>query len=91
MISVAQVVFAADIRSVKPDKVGISSERLARLDKYLQDQIDSKKTGGIIALIARHGKIAYHKAFGFANIESGEQLTTDHLFRLYSMTKPIKR
>lgn len=89
MISVVPTVFAADIRSVKPEKVGISSERLTRLDRYLQDQIDSEKTGGIIVLIARHGKIAYHKAFGFADIESGEKLTTDHLFRLYSMTKPI--
>jgi len=40
-------------------------------------------------LIARRGKIAYHKAFGFADIESGTKLTTDYLFRLHSMTKPV--
>jgi len=80
---------AKDMETAKPEDVGISSERLARLDKFAQELIDNKKTGGIVMLIARRGKIVYHKAFGFADVESGTKLTTDYLFRLYSMTKPI--
>ncbi len=55
----------------------------------MQDMIDNKKTGGIVVLIARKGKVVHHKAFGYADIESGTKLTTDCLFRLWSMTKPI--
>jgi CubicO group peptidase (beta-lactamase class C family) len=78
-----------DIKTAKPEEVGISSERLVRLDKFAQELIDNKKTGGIVMLIARRGKIAYHKAFGYADIESGTKLTTEYLFRLHSMTKPV--
>ncbi len=80
---------AQDVKVVAPESVGLSSERLARLSKSMQDDIDQKKTGGIVVLIARHGSIAYHKAFGMADIESGKKMQTDSLFRLYSMTKPI--
>ena len=82
-------VSAGDFKTAKPEQVGMSSERLARMDKFMQEQIDNKKTGGIIVLVARKGKIVHHKAFGYADIESGQKLTTGHLFRLYSMTKPV--
>jgi CubicO group peptidase (beta-lactamase class C family) len=80
---------AMDTKAVAPESVGLSSERLVRLDKAMQDYIDQKHTAGIVMLIARHGSIAYYKAFGMADIESGKKMKTDSLFRLYSMTKPI--
>jgi CubicO group peptidase (beta-lactamase class C family) len=40
-------------------------------------------------MIVRHGKVAYKKAFGKANLETGEAMRTDHLFRMASMTKII--
>jgi CubicO group peptidase (beta-lactamase class C family) len=78
-----------DIKVAAPESVGLSSERLARIDRAMQEDIDSRKTGGIVVLIARRGSIAYHRAFGMADIESGEKMRTDHMFRLYSMTKPV--
>ncbi len=80
---------AQDTKTVAPESVGLSPERLERLTQAMQEDIDQKKTGGIVVLIARHGSIAYHKAFGMADIESGRKMQTDHLFRLYSMTKPV--
>jgi CubicO group peptidase (beta-lactamase class C family) len=80
---------AGDAKVVVPESVGLSSERLERLSRAMQEDIDQKKTGGIVVLIARHGSIAYHKAFGMADIESGRKMQTDSLFRLYSMTKPV--
>ena len=80
---------AGDAKVVAPESVGLSSERLERLTKAMQEDIDQKKTGGVVVLIARHGSIAYHKAFGMADIESGKKMLTDSLFRLYSMTKPV--
>lgn len=82
-------IMAKDIKTARPETVGLSSERLARLDKVMQAMIDNKKTGGIVLLIARKGKVVHHKAFGFADIESGTKMTSDYLFRLWSMTKPI--
>jgi CubicO group peptidase (beta-lactamase class C family) len=82
-------VSAKDPKAAAPESVGLSTERLDRLGKAMQDDIDQKKTGGIVVLIARHGAIAYHKAFGMADIESGKKMQTDNLFRLYSMTKPV--
>ncbi len=87
--TLAASVSAKDPKAVAPETLGFSSERLARIDKAMQEDIDQKKTGGIVVLVARHGKIAYHKAFGMADIESGKKMQTDSLFRLYSMTKPV--
>jgi CubicO group peptidase (beta-lactamase class C family) len=80
---------AKELKVVSPESVGLSSERLSRIDKVMQEEIDQKKKAGMVVLVARHGSIAYHNAFGFADIESGAKMDTDKLFRLYSMTKPI--
>jgi CubicO group peptidase (beta-lactamase class C family) len=80
---------AGDVKTVAPENVGLSSERLERLSKAMQEDIDQKKTGGIVVLIARHGSIAYHRAFGMADSEAGKRMQIDSLFRLYSMTKPV--
>jgi CubicO group peptidase (beta-lactamase class C family) len=80
---------AQGLQFAKPEQVGMSSERLARIDKFLQEKIDQKRAAGVVVLIARRGKIVHFKAYGMANIESGVKMRTDHLFRLYSQTKPI--
>jgi CubicO group peptidase (beta-lactamase class C family) len=80
---------AGAAKVVTPESVGLSSERLERLAKAMQEDVDQKKTGGVVVLIARHGSIAYHKAFDMADVESGKKMQTDSLFRLYSMTKPV--
>jgi len=80
---------AQDVEVVAPESVGVSSARLARLDRAMQNYIDQEKLAGIVVLIARHGSIVHHKAFGMADIESGKKMRTDHLVRMYSMTKPV--
>jgi CubicO group peptidase (beta-lactamase class C family) len=89
LIVLAMEIPAQDIKVVVPEKVGLSSERLDRLDKAMEEEIDQKHKAGIVVLIARRGSIAHFKAYGMADIESGVKMRTDHLFRLYSMTKPI--
>ncbi|MBN2321119.1 MAG: beta-lactamase family protein [Acidobacteria bacterium] len=80
---------AQNVEFAEPVDVGLSSERLARLDRAMQAYIDQEKLAGIVVLVARHGSIVHHKAFGMADIESGKKMKTDHLVRMYSMTKPI--
>ena len=80
---------AADLPSAKPEDVGLSTERLARIDKAIEASISQRRIAGAVAIIARHGKVAYHKAFGMADVEARRPMRTDDMFRLYSMTKPV--
>jgi CubicO group peptidase (beta-lactamase class C family) len=80
---------AAPFPTAAPESVGLSSERLERLDAAMQDDVDSKRKTGIVVLVARRGKIAHLKAFGMADPKTGAPMRTDSEFRLYSSTKPI--
>jgi len=81
--------FAGDIKHVKPEKVGLSSERLARLGKTMQKYADDRILPGAVILIARDGKIAHLNSVGMMDVESGKPMKTDTIFRLASMTKPL--
>lgn len=72
----------------KPEDVGLSAVALDRLSAALKDRVAAGHVPGAVALVARHGKIAYHEAFG-AIAPGGAPMTTDAIFRIYSMTKPI--
>ncbi len=72
-----------------PESVGMSSERLARIDSMFVNAVSEGKVPGAVALVARNGKIVYHKAFGLANNESGRELNRDDIFRIASQTKAI--
>ncbi|HEY1875189.1 MAG TPA: serine hydrolase domain-containing protein, partial [Steroidobacteraceae bacterium] len=76
-------------RVATPESVGFSSERLRRLDRFMEGEVAAKRKAGVMVLIARHGRIAWEKAYGVADIASGKPLRTDAIFRLFSMTKPI--
>ena len=73
----------------EPASVGISSERLERLDKSIEAYIARKEIAGAVGLIARRGKVVYHKSFGERDAEAGAPMTKDVIFRIASMTKPI--
>ena len=68
---------------------GISSERLTRIDNFIQSYIDKEELNGASAIILRNGKITYYKSFGFANKEKHIAIKKDNIFRIASMTKPI--
>lgn len=72
-----------------PTTEGMSEERLARIDKMLQEAIEQKEIPGAVALIARDGKIVYYKAFGRADAQSERALQKDDIFRIASQTKAI--
>jgi len=74
---------------VKPEEVGLSSSRLARIGEHFQRYIDAGKVAGTLTLIARQRKVAYLEAQGHLEIERRRPVTPDSVFRIYSMTKPI--
>lgn len=73
----------------KPEDAGMSSERLARIDQYLQDYVGKKWIPGAVVLIARNGKLVYHKAFGYSDVEHNTALKKDDIFRIASQSKAI--
>ncbi len=75
--------------AAKPEEVGLSSERLERITAAIERAVDDGRIAGGVALVARRGKIAYHRAVGLADRESKKPMRTDSLFRIASMTKPI--
>src|SRR5687767_383369 len=71
-----------------PEAAGFSSSRLKRIDPVLQEYINNGSINGMVALIAKDGKIVYYKAFG-VNDQSGTALKKDAIFRIASQTKAI--
>lgn len=81
---------ARDLQQARsPEEVGLSSERLLRLDDVLKADIEGRKINGAVLLIARKGKIAYFKNFGWRDAERKLPMEKDSIFRVYSMTKSI--
>lgn len=74
---------------VKPETVGMSSERLQRLTKRMQEYIDRGQVAGTVTLIARRGKVVHYEAQGFRNREQKAPMQKDDIFVMMSMTKPI--
>ena len=72
-----------------PEAVGLSSERLGRIGNALRDEIERRRLPGAVVAIARKGKLAYFEAFGARDPETGAPMTTDALFSIASMTKPM--
>jgi CubicO group peptidase (beta-lactamase class C family) len=72
-----------------PESVGISSERIARIDQMCADAVKKGDLPGIVSLITRNGKIVHWKAYGMANNQEGRALKRDDIFRIASQTKAI--
>jgi len=60
-----------------------------RLDQVIDRAITEKKIVGLVALVARDGRIVYHRAAGLADRETGRPMREDEVFRLASMSKVI--
>ena len=74
---------------VKPEEVGLSSKRLARVNAWAQHWVDSGRLPGVITMVARHGKLAHFNICGMADVKREIRLAPDTIFRFYSMTKPL--
>ncbi|HEX4242242.1 MAG TPA: serine hydrolase domain-containing protein [Steroidobacteraceae bacterium] len=73
----------------KPDTVGLSGERLGRLDVWTRGLIDQGSISGAVTLVARHGKVVELAAAGKRDLAANLPMEKDSIFRIYSMSKPI--
>ena len=81
--------FSRGLPMVVPETVGLSTERLSRIDKVMEKHISEQKIAGGVILLARHGKIAYLGAHGMMDVEAEKPMKPDTIFRIASMTKQI--
>ena len=85
----APVFVRAQATPSKPESLGFSSERLARLHEAMQRPVDDKALAGVVTLLMRHGKLVEERSYGVRDMASGAPMTNDTIFRIYSMTKPV--
>src|SRR6478752_2384921 len=82
--------FADDpLPRAKPEDVGLSSERLARIGEVLKADIAAGRIPGAVIAIARHDKLVMFEAYGWRDKQAGLPMTTDTIFNIASMTKPM--
>ena len=72
-----------------PEEVGLSSERLTRIHTAIQHHIDAGDISGAVTLVGRKGRLAHLEAQGVMDLASKKPMSTDTIFHLASMTKPI--
>jgi CubicO group peptidase (beta-lactamase class C family) len=83
---------AAPLRSateVAPESEGFSAERLGRLDRAFQDEVDQHRIAGVVLYVARDGQPVRFRSFGAQDIESGKPMANDAIFRIASMSKAV--
>ncbi len=80
---------AQEFPTEKPEAAGMSTERLERISKAVQQSIDDKRIAGAVTLVARHGHVVWFKAQGMSDREAGKPMRPDSIFRICSMSKPI--
>jgi CubicO group peptidase (beta-lactamase class C family) len=88
-LSSVVAVHAQALPTAKPEQVGLSSERLARITARLSADVEKGTIPGAVLLVARHGKIAAFDAVGMLDPATKKPMTRDAIFRIYSMSKPI--
>ncbi|HSG64633.1 MAG TPA: serine hydrolase domain-containing protein, partial [Gammaproteobacteria bacterium] len=87
--ALAQTAAAQGLPVGDPAALGLSAERLERIDALIERGIEQRQITGAVALIARRGEVAYLKAIGMADVDDGEPMRADTIFRIASMTKPV--
>jgi CubicO group peptidase (beta-lactamase class C family) len=76
-------------RTAVASKAGLAPERVARIDRALQQYVDDNRIAGIVALVLRDGQPVYERAVGWSDKEASRKMTTDTIFRIASQTKAI--
>ena len=88
-LSVPVAASAQSLQPAKPEEVGLSSQRLAKIAEVFNQEIKDQKIPGAVVMIARKGKVAYHEAFGAQDKSAERTMAKDSIFRIYSMTKAL--
>ncbi len=70
-----------------PEEVGMSSKLLEKIDSVTKIVVDSLMAPGGQVLVARYGKVIYHKSFGYQTYDKKQAVKLTDLYDLASVTK----
>ena len=82
LCSLASVAISKEFRITKAESVGISSERLARIEPAMQQYVDASLTPGIVTAIMRKGKLVHFSAIGDMDVASKKPMQNHAIFRI---------
>ena len=88
-IALQSMAWGDGLPSARPEEVGLSEARLARITAAMNEDVEKGELRGALAMVARNGKVAYFETAGMADTENGIPMREDTIFRIYSMSKPI--
>ena len=71
------------------EEVGMSSERLERINQVMQRHIEAGNIQGAVTAVARRGKIVHFEAHGLMDVPNNREMTRDNVFIMMSSTKPV--
>jgi CubicO group peptidase (beta-lactamase class C family) len=80
---------ASSLPTTRAEDVGLSTERLKRINHLMQRAIDANEISGAVTAVARRGRVAHFEAQGLMDRESKTPMRRDAIFRIASMSKPI--
>lgn len=83
------VIQAQQLEKTTPETVGMSSQRLQRLNTVLENYVENKQLPGAVVMISRKGKIAHTAAVGYRDYETKDPIRENTIFRIASQTKAI--
>ena len=82
-------VFANELPTATPKQVGMSAQKLVKVNEVMNDLVKRKRVSGVVVLVVRDGKVCFFEAAGKRDLESDKPMQKDTIFRIYSMTKAI--
>ena len=82
---IASQSFAAALDTSRPEKAGMSADRLTRITDITRQYVEEGKLAGVITMVARHGKLVHFEAVGQRGADDERPLQKDALFRIYSI------
>ncbi|MCK5470628.1 MAG: beta-lactamase family protein, partial [Cyclobacteriaceae bacterium] len=80
---------SAPLTKATPESVGMSTERLNRIDAMCKEVVKDGDLPGVVVLVARKGKIVFHEAYGKTDNTVGKAMKKNTIFRIASQSKAI--
>src|SRR5712672_2313518 len=87
LVVLAWGIGAQPLPVAKPEQVGMSSQKLAKISQVLKKEVDDGSFRGAVVMVARKGKLVYQDAVGMQTVSA--KMKPEAIFRIYSMTKPL--
>ena len=72
-----------ELKQATPESVGLSSEKLHKVDGIVGEMIEKKKLAGAIVMVAKDGQIAFTGVYGKMDLEADKPMKEDAIFRIY--------